>query len=131
MGGNCTSSRAIFVMAATDSPYSVYGSPFGGSADCGSVMSVDINGALDKLIQNYTYKSTSGVHGMAISASSFLYSADDSGNTLWTHKIDNSTGKVALVNSIGGPTTGSDPRHVAVHPNGQYLYVVLDLVIVS
>ncbi|KAF8866949.1 carboxy-cis,cis-muconate cyclase [Acephala macrosclerotiorum] len=126
-GGNCTSSKAIFVMAATESPYAVYGSPFGGSADCGSVISVDENGALSELIQNYTYKSTSGVHGMAMNtANSFLYSADDTGNTLWTHSVDNTTGELTYVSSLAGPTTGADPRHVTVHPEGQYLYVILE-----
>jgi len=36
MGGNCTAS-AIFVLAASDPPYSVYGTPFGSSADCGAL----------------------------------------------------------------------------------------------
>lgn len=114
-------------MAATESPYAVYGSPFGGSADCGAVMSVDENGTLSELIQNYTYKSTSAVHGMAMnSANSILYSADDSGNTLWTHSVDNTTGELTYVASLAGPATGADPRHVAVHPEGQYLYVILE-----
>ncbi|CZR56947.1 related to carboxy-cis,cis-muconate cyclase [Phialocephala subalpina] len=126
-GGNCTSSKAIFVMAATESPYAVYGSPFSGTADCGSVMSVDENGVLSELIQNYTYKSTSGVHGMALNAeNSFLYSADDTGNTLWTHSVNKTTGELTYVASLDGPVTGADPRHVAVHPEGQYLYVILE-----
>ena len=127
MGGNCSSSRAIFVVAAAEAPYAVYGTPFGATADCGSVMSVDDNGVLSEVVQNYTYKSTSGVHGMALNSdNTFLYSADDSANTLWTHKVDNGTGEVTLVTSISGPVTGADPRHVAVHPKGQYLYVVLE-----
>ena len=127
MGGNCSSSKAIFVVAASESPYSIYGTPFGNTADCGAVISVDENGVLSELIQNYTYKSTSGVHGMALdSTNSFIYSADDSANTLWTHKVDNTTGELTLVSSISGPVTGADPRHVAVHPEGQYLYVILE-----
>ena len=42
------------------------------------------------------------------------------------HKVDNVTGELTLVSSISGPVTGSDPRHVTVHPAGQYLYVVLE-----
>ena len=57
---------------------------------------------------------------------SFIYSADDSANMLWTHKVDNTTGELTLVSSISGPVTGADPRHVAVHPEGQYLYVILE-----
>jgi carboxy-cis,cis-muconate cyclase len=115
------------VVAASDAPYAVYGTPFGSGAECGSVMSVDENGVLSKVIQNYTYSSSSGVHGMALSPTgSFLYSADDAGNTLWTHSIDGTTGEVTLVSSLSGPETGSDPRHVAVHPQGAYLYVILE-----
>jgi carboxy-cis,cis-muconate cyclase len=127
MGGNCSSSKAIFVVAASESPYAVYGTPFGNTADCGTVMSVDENGILSEVIQNYTYKSTSGVHGLALdSTNSFIYSADDSANTLWTHKVDNTTGELTLVSSISGPVSGADPRHVAVHPKGQYLYVIFE-----
>lgn len=127
LGENCTSSKAIFVMASTSPPYAVYGSPFGGSASCGSVMGVGSSGALSKIVQNYTYGATSGVHGMAMNKNnSFLYSADDTGNTLWTHSVDVKTGEVKLVSSVAGPVVGSDPRHVAVHPAGKYLYVVLE-----
>ncbi|TVY19999.1 Carboxy-cis,cis-muconate cyclase, partial [Lachnellula arida] len=127
IGGNCSSAKAIFVTAATEPPYAVYGTLFGTSAGCGSVYSVDENGALSELIQNYTYKSTSGVHGVALdSTNSFIYSADDSANTLWTHKVDNTTGELTLVGSVSGPVTGADPRHLTVHPEGQYLYVVLE-----
>jgi carboxy-cis,cis-muconate cyclase len=126
MGGNC-SGNAIFVVAATESPYAVYGSSFSGTTDCGSVMSVNENGVLSEVIQNYTYKSTSAVHGMAFdSTNSFLYSADDTGNILWTHSVNNSTGELTLVSSIVGPVTGADPRHVTVHPADQYLYVILE-----
>lgn len=127
LGGNCSTSRAIFAVAATKPPYNVYGTPFGGVANCGGVFSVDDNGALDEQIQNYTYSSSSGVHGLALNSdNTFLYSADDTANTLWTHSVDSTTGKVTLVSSISGPATGSDPRHVTVHPTGQYLYVILE-----
>ncbi len=90
-------------------------------------MSVDSSGRLAAAIQNYTYSSSSGVHGVALNPDSrFLYSADDSGNALWTHSIDPSTGKVTPVANLSGPSAKSDPRHVAVHPNGQYLYAVLE-----
>ena len=126
MDRNC-SSKAIFILAATEAPYAVYGTPFGGTAECGSVMSVDENGVLSEVIQNYTYKSTSGVHGMALdSTNSFIYSADDTGNTLWIHSVNKTTGEVTLAGSVDGPVTGADPRHVTVHPEGQYLYVILE-----
>lgn len=127
MEGNCSSSKAIFVVAASEPPYAVYGTPFGSLGECGSVMSVDKNGTLSEVIQNYTYKSTSGVHGMALNSNNtFIYSADDSANTLWTHSVNGSSGEVTYVSSISGPVAGADPRHVAVHPDGKYLFVVLE-----
>lgn len=114
-------------MASTEPPYAVYGTPFGGSASCGNVMSVDSAGVLSEVIQNYTYSSSSGVHGMAFDKSNgYLYSADDSANLIWTHKVDNITGEVTEVSSLSGPVDGADPRHVAVHPEGQYLYAILE-----
>jgi carboxy-cis,cis-muconate cyclase len=132
LGGNCTTSKAIFVVAASEPPYNVYGSPFGSSvrgagAGCGNVMAVDQQGVLAEVVQNYSYYSTSGVHGMALDAkNAYLYSADDSANTLWTHKVDNATGELSFVSAISGPATGADPRHVAVHPEGKYLYLLLE-----
>jgi len=110
MGGHCAAA-AILILAATESPYAVYGTPFGGSVNCGNVISVDENGVLAQVMQNYTYASGSAAHGMAFdSTNSFLYSADDTGNSLWTHKVDNSTGKLTLVSILSGPVNGADPR---------------------
>lgn len=125
-GGNCTAT-AIFVVADPNPPYSVYGAFFGSNAGCGAVLSVDENGALEAAIQNYTYFSSSAVHGTAFSPDSkFLYSADDSGNTLWTHSIEPDTGEVTLVANLTAPSSSAHPRHAAVHPNGKYIYVVLE-----
>ncbi len=64
---------------------------------------------------------------MALNAMNyFLYSADDTANTLWNHKVDNATGELTYVSSISGPAAGSDSRHVAVHPAGNYLYLILE-----
>lgn len=90
-------------------------------------MSVDHTGALDEVIQNYTYGSESAVHGMAISSDgSYLFSADDSGNQLWTHKINRPSGNLTLMASVYGPKADSNPRHVATHPAGEYLYAILE-----
>ncbi|KAI9740616.1 MAG: hypothetical protein M1834_005197 [Cirrosporium novae-zelandiae] len=130
MGGNCSSdstTKNIFVTASPSSPYTVYGTPFGGAAYCGTVMSVSSTGALSTVIQNYTYTSTSGVHGLALSPNSkYLYSADDSGNAIWTHRVNNETGTLTFLSKLSGPTTGADPRHVATHPSGTHLYAILE-----
>jgi len=125
-GGSCNG-KAIFVVSSPYPPYNVYGSFWGGSAGCGAVMSVDASGALQKTIQNFTYTSASAVHGMAFAPNStYLYSADDSGNALWTHAVAPSTGQVTYVANLTGPSARSDPRHVTVHPGGKWLYVVLE-----
>ncbi|KAJ4385605.1 hypothetical protein N0V93_010034 [Gnomoniopsis smithogilvyi] len=125
-GGNCTGSP-IFQVADTNPPYAVYGCYNGANSGCGSVMSVDDTGALVETIQNYTNDADSAVHGTAISpGSKFLFSADDAGNQLWAHSIDSTTGEVTFISKMDGPSEGADPRHVAVHPNGTYLYVLLE-----
>jgi carboxy-cis,cis-muconate cyclase len=83
---------------------------------------------MDEVVQNYTYfADVSGVHGTDFSPDShYLYSADDTGNTLWTHLVNRTTGEVTFLAALAGPSSGSDPRHVTVHPNGKYLYVILE-----
>lgn len=122
---NC--STAIYVVAQTVAPYAVYGTPFGHPANCGAVMSVDANGALSEVIQNYTYATDSAVHGMALNTeNTYLYSADDGDNSIWTHSVDASTGELTYVSKVDGPVTGADPRHISVHPKGLYAYAVLE-----
>jgi carboxy-cis,cis-muconate cyclase len=121
------STKAIFIAASSSPPYNAYGTPFGGDAYCGNVISVDSEGVLSEVIQNVTYSSTSGVHGLAFSPdNSYLYSADDSGNSVWAHKIDETTGTLEFVEQLEGPESGADPRHITVHPNGTYAYVVFE-----
>ncbi|KAI9663814.1 MAG: hypothetical protein M1821_007304 [Bathelium mastoideum] len=126
-GGNCSSVHEIFVTAAPYPPHNVYTTPFGGDAQCGTVLGVLANGTLTDVAQNYTYLPASGVHGLAFSPNqTFLYSADDSANSLWTHGIDASTGELTYISRLSGPYSGADPRHVAVHPEGKYLYVIFE-----
>ncbi|OJD28909.1 carboxy-muconate cyclase [Diplodia corticola] len=124
-GANCSNDRSIFVVAAREPPYNVYGDPFG---DCANVLSVDEAGALEAVAQNVTYTAgTSGVHGMALSVDGrFVYAADDSGNAVWTHSVDEATGLLTEVSRLEAPSEGANPRHAAVHPKGGYLYVVLE-----
>lgn len=130
-GDNCTAT-SIFIVADTHPPYHAYGTLFsstkGLNAGCGAVFSVDEHGVLDAVVQNYTYfPNVSGVHGVALSPDSrYLYSADDTGNTLWTHTIDRITGEVTFLANLTGPTPGANPRHVVMHPKGHYLYVILE-----
>lgn len=118
--------NANFIAAAQYSPYTVFGTPYlSGGCDT-QAMSVDESGNLQEVVANITYNSAAGVHGTAISPNEdFLYSADDMGNAVWTHSWDSSTNAVEEIQYIAAPT-GADPRHLTVHPNGEWVYVVYE-----
>ena len=122
-----TNTRAIFVLAARQAPYNVYGNPFYDHAGYGNVFSVNGQGGLEKNIQNYEYAPNSGVHGMVFdSTESYLYSADLRANKVWTHRKDKDTGHLTLVGSLDAPDPGDHPRWVAIHPCDKYLYVLME-----
>jgi len=81
------------------------------------------------MVDSWTYENKSGVHGLALSPSTqlpqLIYSADLSADYVWTHSV-NSSGQINEVGRIRMPNTGMHPRHLAVHPNGTYLYVVME-----
>ena len=60
------------------------------------------------------------------SPENYLYSADLRANKIWTHKKDAETGHLTLVGSINAPDPGDHPRWVELHPNGNYLYVLME-----
>lgn len=122
-----TNTRAIFLLAAKQPPYNVYGNPFYDYAGYGNVFSVDSKGALEKNIQDYEYAPNSGIHGMVFDPTeSYLYSADLRANKIWTHKKEGETGKLALVGSIDAPLPSDHPRWVEMHPSGNYLYALME-----
>lgn len=122
-----TNTRAIFVLAAKQAPFNVYGNPFYDHAGWGNVFSVDKDGGLEKNIQNYEYSPETGIHGMVFDPTeTYLYSADLRGNSIWTHKKDKETGTLTLVNRLAAPAPGDHPRWVAIHPSGNYLYVLME-----
>lgn len=119
---------SIYIFASPNPPFAVYAADFWGTPGCGTVMSVDDSGALSEVIQDFEYLEDSGVHGMAVSlGSEVLYSADTHGNYLWTHKLEQDTGFVGdVLNIAEGPSSGADPRHVAVHHTGKAVYAVME-----
>jgi carboxy-cis,cis-muconate cyclase len=124
--GNSLFESQIFVMAASQAPYSVYSCEWGTTTSFVAVIQVSTNGSIASLGQSLEYASGSGVHGLALSPDQrYLYSADDPGNAVWTHQVK-ADGTLAYVGKLTAPSNGSDPRHVDVHPSGNYLYVVLE-----
>lgn len=122
-----TNTRAIFVLAAKQPPFNVYGNPFYDNAGWGNVFSVNKDGGLEKNVQNYEYSPETGIHGMVFDPTeTYLYSADLRGNSIWTHKKNSETGHLTLVNRLAAPSPGDHPRWVALHPSGKYLYVLME-----
>lgn len=122
-----TNTRAIFVLAAKQPPYNVYGNPFYNYAGYGNVFSVDRDGKLAQNVQNYEYESHSGIHGMVFDPTeTFLYSADMYANKIWTHRKDATTGQLTLVDSLEVPSKDDHPRWVEMHPSGKYLYALME-----
>ncbi|TQS31663.1 hypothetical protein Golomagni_08049, partial [Golovinomyces magnicellulatus] len=124
---NCNGS-AIYIAAKPTEPYSVYGFDYWGTPGCGTVMSVDENGVLSELIQDFEYLPDSGVHGSAFNKdSTLLYAADTLGNKIWTQPIDQDTGKLGdAIDILEGPSDHAEPRHVSLHQSGKALYAVME-----
>jgi carboxy-cis,cis-muconate cyclase len=122
-----SNTRAIFVLAGKKEPYNVYGNPFYDHAGYGNVFSTNERGGLEFNIQNYEYAPNSGIHGMVFDPTeTYLYSADLRGNKIWTHKKDAQTGQLTLVGCKETPSPNDHPRWVAMHPEGLYLYVLME-----
>jgi carboxy-cis,cis-muconate cyclase len=108
---------------AKNPPFSLYGA---GRSPCGVVVGTRPDGGLDRVVQNITYLAQSRVQGMAMDPSGrYLYSADGRDNGLWVHRIDPSTGRLDRGEALDFPMNDAKPRRIAVHPNGRFLYVLL------
>ncbi|TQN67779.1 Carboxy-muconate cyclase [Colletotrichum shisoi] len=118
-------SNANFIASSTAAPDTVFGTPYAGG--CSSLaITVDESGVLQEATANVTYDGAAGVHGTSLSPrNDFIYSADDMGNAVWVHSYDNTTGEVEEVQYLAA-AEGSNPRHLAVHPNGNWVYVVYE-----
>lgn len=83
------------------------------------------NGTLYAIAQNYSYSAESGISAMALSPNArFLYSADFSGDAIWTHSVDEDYGTLSYLDRAALPV-GSAPSALVMHPMGQYLFAVL------
>lgn len=121
---SCT--LGVSLVVQTVSPYSIFGVAYD-SGCSGVAISVDSSGALVSQIANLTYDTSAGIHGLAIAPDSqYVYSADDMGSRVWAHSYDGD----ASVNYSSvvelQELSGAGARHLTVHPNGLWVYVVFE-----
>lgn len=111
------------LFASKKFPFQVYGS---GRSPCGAVLGVRVDGTLDAVVQNISFRTTSRVKGMVSDAEGrTLFSADQKGNGIWVHRIDAKTGKLDRGAFTEIPIDKTRPAKLVLHPNGKYLYVLL------
>ena len=92
----------------------------------GLAISIGESGTLQSATSNITYNNRAGIYGLAVIPNNdFVYSADDPGNAVWVHSFNSITGIAEEVQYLSA-ANGSDPRHLAVHPNGKWVCVVYD-----
>ncbi|KAF2405192.1 putative isomerase YbhE [Trichodelitschia bisporula] len=116
--------KTAYVLPLMKAPFTVYGAPFG---NCLNAMSVEPDGTLEDIVQNLTFKSSTGVQGMSMDPdNNILYSADDVANGIWAHHVDTESGKLEQVAFAPAPTEDARPRDLIVHPGGKFLFVVLE-----
>jgi carboxy-cis,cis-muconate cyclase len=111
-----------YVLAELKAPFTVFGAT---SASCGAVMSVDMTGNLQSVLQSFKFRDGSSVKGMALDPENkYLFSADEQGNGIWTHSVTD-RGTVTPRTFTMAPSNQKGPRRLVVHPDGKYLYAVM------
>lgn len=127
--GSCWNKTSAFVMGSKFPPYRVYSGAWPGPEACGSAHgAAPGSGLVDTNTQSWRYLTASGIHGLdfgRIGDTELIYSADLNGDSVWTHAVDGPTGIVKELNRLAVPAN-SHPRHLAAHPTGNYLYVLME-----
>ncbi|KAL2169384.1 hypothetical protein VTG60DRAFT_6090 [Thermothelomyces hinnuleus] len=151
--GACANTTSPFVTAMPTEPHLVFSASWPGPDGCAMSLSVSSTGALTDALGAWSYTNASAVHGLALAPTrgqqqqqrdgqasrrspgdggdgdgnrQLVYSADLSGDLIWTHSVDLATGRASEVGRFPAPEPGAHPRHLAVHPGGERLYAVLE-----
>jgi carboxy-cis,cis-muconate cyclase len=120
-GKNRRSQTSLFV--SPKYPFMLYGA---GRSPCGAVIGVRVDGSLDSIVQNVSFRTTSRIKSQVTDLDGQnLFSADQRGNGIWTHRIDPKTGKLDRGTFTEIPIDNARPAKLALHPAGHYLYVLL------
>jgi carboxy-cis,cis-muconate cyclase len=128
-GGVCYGKTAVFNIPSSIPPYYVFTGGWPGPNSCGMALSTNDDGSLKEVAGSWLYANQSGIHGQGLlysGNSSVLYSADATGDALWVHRVPQS-GIAEQVGKLQLPASGLRPRHLALHPNGEYAYVILEI----
>lgn len=120
--GKCAGKTSAFILPSLDG--TVYTASWPGPSGCGAAVSVYPNGTVKKTISTWKYANESGVHGLGFHGR-LLYSADLTGDSIWTHKVG-PNGEIHKLDRFEMPQNGTHPRHLVVHPKGKYLYAVME-----
>jgi carboxy-cis,cis-muconate cyclase len=110
-------------------PYYVFSVTWPSPSACGAAYSTHSNGTIDDIVDIWSYARESGAHGLALgerNGQPVLYTADLNGDSLWTHAIDRTSGKAKELGRLKLAKTGLHPRHVAAHPSGKYVYLIME-----
>jgi carboxy-cis,cis-muconate cyclase len=92
-------------------------------------LSTTSDGTLNEVVGTWLYANQSGVHGLGSTVRKdgiqLLYSADINGDSIWTHQVDRA-GQAQEVDRAKSPRSGMHPRHMVIHPDGTYAYIVME-----
>lgn len=135
--GACQSETSAFNIQSMQEPFYVYSVSYGNG--CGMSISIDpADGSLQEVEKSWSYGEESSIHGMGLNyiqasadaaETEILYAADINGDIIWSHETDTRGGLSSLRAQTKVPGRGgvaAKPRHLAVHPNGKVMYVMLE-----
>lgn len=109
-------------------PYLAFTASWPGPQACGGAFAPrgHGDGTLSYMEQSWSYEAESGIHGLAFGPGErSLYAADTNRNQVWTHRLlEDGTAQLVAVLEASGEE--AHPRHLAVHPRGNYMYVLME-----
>lgn len=126
--GHCEGKPSGYNMISNREPYYVMSGAFGKTGGCGMSLSLDGKGSLKGGAKSWPLEDTSTVHGFQfwdIEGTQLLYTADMGTDLIWTHAVDK-FGGVTEIDRMKFSKPKVQPRFIQIHPNGRYMYVVLE-----
>lgn len=126
--GACEGKNSAYNMISSRGGHFVMSGAYGTSGGCGMSLRLDDGGSLRAPAESWALDPKSSTHGfqfLEVKGKQLLYTADMGTDSIWTHAVENS-GAVSEVDRLRFSMPGVKPRFIEIHPNGKYIYVVLD-----